>query len=56
MLIVTLTPRKRFEGKAWYSMIIWECTDHDQGVPGSLCPLLYKASVKDKNMDLDVED
>ena len=55
MLIVTLTVRKFFEGKAWYSMTKkWECPDHDQGVPGSLGPLLYKSLIKDRNMDLDI--
>ena len=34
----------------------WECPDHDRGVPGSLCPLLYKAPVKDRNMDSHVQD
>ena len=32
----------------------WECPDHDQGVPGSLGPLLYKALIKDRNMDSDI--
>ena len=34
----------------------WEFPDHDQGVPGSLCPLLYKAPVKDRNMESDIQD
>ena len=34
----------------------WECSDHDQSIPGSLWPLLYKAPVKDRNVDLDIQD
>ena len=34
----------------------WECPDHVQGLPGSLCPLLYKALIKDRNVDLDIQD
>ena len=34
----------------------WECPDHDQGIPGSLCTLLCKTPVKDMNMDSDIQD
>ena len=34
----------------------WECPDPDQGVPGSLCPLLCKVPVKDRSMDSDIHD
>ena len=33
-----------------------ECPDNDQGIPGNLCPLLSKALVKDRNMDLNFQD
>ena len=32
----------------------WECSDHDQGVPGSVFPMLYKALAKNRNMDPDM--
>ena len=44
-------------GKTRYNMMKKprESPDQDQGVPGNLCSLLSKTSVKDRNMEFDFQ-